>query len=508
MNEEIMANKGIIYGLIDPRYGIIRYAGKSNLSLRDRFKGHIVESRNPKHNSKKVRWMRELWSLGIEPTPVLLEYNVPLSKLSKEENYFISITKEECAAFGIECVNTTQGGEGAEPVSEETKEKIRQSSREYRETKAILDENGISMGVFHKLMKNQNGNHRYYCNQKYFSEINSEEKAYWIGRMNHWRIRIDEERHIHEIGISVPNTDKEYLQQFLNTIEANYPIKESKDQKGNCGWRVSLSSKQIIKDIIRNRCDIPQHLLIHYFRGCFDGCGNWLPVGDFRFNIGCPDIKMAELFQSVIMNKCGLEKTSIQHRYDQHYIHYCGSYQITKIFDLLYSEATTYLGRKYEKFLSHRRYEHKLSKELIDNIAKDFANGMTIKEMCQKYDMAYMSIRHHLKKHELYKPRIKFTKVDDKLKNDIIDLCCNGETQKEIEKILNITSKGLVGRIIKQANKQKYTRSYVSPEIKQSIWHDFQSGIKKADISRKYGVSIQVVCLTIKKFTREIILSR
>jgi hypothetical protein len=70
--------------------------------------------------------MRELSSIGLKPIPVLLEYGVSTEKLGKEESYFISITREECAALGIECVNGSTGGEG-DKHSEKTKEKIRQS---------------------------------------------------------------------------------------------------------------------------------------------------------------------------------------------------------------------------------------------------------------------------------------------------------------------------------------------------------------------------------------------
>lgn len=123
---------GIIYGLIDPRYDIIRYVGQTVTTLKERFQGHMDEAKKidtSRDTYYKLNWIRKLLSLGLEPKPVLLAYNISVpfitylqndfaneknkfrafydfDSLDKEEKLFISISREECSSFGIECVNS------------------------------------------------------------------------------------------------------------------------------------------------------------------------------------------------------------------------------------------------------------------------------------------------------------------------------------------------------------------------------------------------------------------
>jgi hypothetical protein len=285
------------------------------------------------------------------------------------------------------------------------------------ETEMIIKKYGVSLGMFRRMIrkfgKEMRGPRQYFCNENYFSTIDSKEKAYWLGRMEHWRLRIDEDQHIHEIGLSSPLEDKDYLQQFLNAISATYLIKETNDDRGNVGCRVSMSSKKMIEDIKRNsRINVPREFLVDYYRGVFDGCGSWIPVSDFIFDIGLPTLEMAESLQSLLLKESIVKnKTKITNEGDggSFRIRYSGSYQVTKIFDWLYKDATIYLKRKYDKFLPFKKYQQEdISKEKLGDLAKDFTSGMLIKDMCAKHNMTYVAIRHFLKKYDLYVPRIKF----------------------------------------------------------------------------------------------------
>jgi len=149
---------GIIYGLIDPRYGLIRYVGQTTNTLEERFKGHLKEAkRSSQKTYHKLAWIRKLLSLNLKPRSIILAYDISVpfmthlqignkfksfydyDALDKEERYFIAITKEECASFGIDCVNGTRGGNGGgwdifdqkgkkkKPFSEEHKKHIREA---------------------------------------------------------------------------------------------------------------------------------------------------------------------------------------------------------------------------------------------------------------------------------------------------------------------------------------------------------------------------------------------
>ncbi len=196
-----MKNKiGIIYGLIDPRYDIIRYIGQIVETLEHRFVKHMTRLDGKSH---KVNWIKKLISLNLKPKPVLLVYdiNVPFitylqvgdkfvpfydyDALDKEERLFISITREECAAFGIDCVNGTDGGDGFRGGhhSKETRDEISDSltgkklSEEHKKSVSIGMKNSEK---FHEVMQSEE-----YRN-KFIGSNNPASKKYFRLTLENW----------------------------------------------------------------------------------------------------------------------------------------------------------------------------------------------------------------------------------------------------------------------------------------------------------------------------------
>jgi hypothetical protein len=130
---------GIIYGLVDPRYAIIRYVGQTVKTLKKRFNEHIDEAKSKNNRNKpyyKLNWIRKLLSLNLEPTPVILAQDISVQfitflqndfskhrfkifydydELDKKEKYYIAIIKEKCETAKIKCVNIKNGGRGNAP---------------------------------------------------------------------------------------------------------------------------------------------------------------------------------------------------------------------------------------------------------------------------------------------------------------------------------------------------------------------------------------------------------
>jgi len=92
-----------IYGLIDPRTGIIRYIGKANDSLL-RLKSHLRDSKT--RNTPVYFWIRKLNSIGLHP-----EIKV-LSVVGKEDwkSEEIKIIKEY-KNNGFKLLNVATGGD-------------------------------------------------------------------------------------------------------------------------------------------------------------------------------------------------------------------------------------------------------------------------------------------------------------------------------------------------------------------------------------------------------------
>lgn len=96
-------NSGVIYGLIDPRTGEIKYIGKTTIKLNDRLSSHLNLAKKPGKKNLLYSWLRSILDSGNRP--IILEIE-KTNNLTEREIYWISYYKN----FGIK--NQQPGGEG------------------------------------------------------------------------------------------------------------------------------------------------------------------------------------------------------------------------------------------------------------------------------------------------------------------------------------------------------------------------------------------------------------
>ncbi len=99
------ACKNIIYGLVDPRSGLIRYVGKSTKGL-SRAREHIHQVSREK--TYKAAWIRKLLRLGLNYGIKILEACSTPEELSGVEKKWIAKLRND----GFSLTNLTDGGEG------------------------------------------------------------------------------------------------------------------------------------------------------------------------------------------------------------------------------------------------------------------------------------------------------------------------------------------------------------------------------------------------------------
>lgn len=101
----ILESMLVIYGLVDPRTGCLRYIGKTgNLSKR-RSKHMRVK---PHERSLRAIWLRELAADGVSPELILLEDIASQPDAEVAERFWISSLR----AAGAILANQTAGGTG------------------------------------------------------------------------------------------------------------------------------------------------------------------------------------------------------------------------------------------------------------------------------------------------------------------------------------------------------------------------------------------------------------
>ena len=92
---------GIIYGLFDPRDGLLRYVGQTTVTLKMRLQGHYSD---PKRN-RKNNWIKSLRSGGLRPVIKAISEH-PIEELDDMEVATIAMVQ----SAGASLLNATCGG--------------------------------------------------------------------------------------------------------------------------------------------------------------------------------------------------------------------------------------------------------------------------------------------------------------------------------------------------------------------------------------------------------------
>ena len=97
----------IIYALIDPRTGAVRYVGKSSSGL-ERPRDHARCARGDT-STHCARWIRQLQAFGLTYEIVVLEVASAAAPLGDRERWWIAFAR----AWGCSLTNLTDGGDGS-----------------------------------------------------------------------------------------------------------------------------------------------------------------------------------------------------------------------------------------------------------------------------------------------------------------------------------------------------------------------------------------------------------
>lgn len=115
----------IVYALIDPRNGAVRYIGKSHRTAHRRLMRHL----SPCYltgNTHKERWLRILLKLNLRPIVRVLENCSSPKELNAAEIRHIARMR----SLGAKLTNATKGGDGGSgPHTEASKAKISRALR-------------------------------------------------------------------------------------------------------------------------------------------------------------------------------------------------------------------------------------------------------------------------------------------------------------------------------------------------------------------------------------------
>jgi heterodisulfide reductase subunit C len=221
----------------------------------------------------------------------------------------------------------------------------------------------------------------YTCDYHYFDEVDTEEKAYWLGFLtaDGW-INKNGNNNAGVTGIELQYGDINHLKKFNKSIGGNYKITDrwrscaistnDKDIEHHmCCIRIfsltmynSLIDKGFTKDKSFD-CNMPslrEDLIKHYIRGYFDGDGCLCFTNkSFHINFTTASKTLNDDVSKVLR----LENFNIaEHTYINDYgttmykIDICCQHDKINFLDWIYKDSSIYLDRKYKKYLKVKKH--------------------------------------------------------------------------------------------------------------------------------------------------------
>lgn len=201
-----------------------------------------------------------------------------------------------------------------------------------------------------------------------FDEIDSEQAAYWLGFLSadgmvrSWG---------YETTLNLGIKDEEHLCRFASMF--NVPIKPRYSHHKKTGKTYetrycSVFSKYLYEALVNkgiypnktkldnadviSRC--PERFLSHLVRGIFDGDGTICTAGSsnrYYFGLlGCETLLLE--IRNCMVEELDISPNTIQSCRGTSRVAWQGRFQLLKIREWLYKDATIYLQRKYDRFFS------------------------------------------------------------------------------------------------------------------------------------------------------------
>jgi len=103
-----MVNAYLVYGLVDPRSGELRYVGQTDHLLCQRLAQHEHAARRSKDRRMNTQWVRSLQAAGVRPEMFVLDRVFSKADADEAERHFIAYFR----MVGARLNNHTDGGEG------------------------------------------------------------------------------------------------------------------------------------------------------------------------------------------------------------------------------------------------------------------------------------------------------------------------------------------------------------------------------------------------------------
>lgn len=219
-----------------------------------------------------------------------------------------------------------------------------------------------------------------------FSNIDNEEKAYWLGFLAADGCITTHKSGCKYIKLSLSHKDKEHLEKFKKFMKSNNKISEylvgssaTKEKKYKC-CEIKIGSNKIAAElavygIVPKKThnvtipDIPEELVKHYIRGVWDGDGTVLyragrpkyPDNIYPSVQLCGNKEMLEAVQKVFEEELNITPSKLS-PVSSIFLFRKDTRNAKRIIDYLYSDCSVYLDRKYKTYQEAKNWKPKYNR--------------------------------------------------------------------------------------------------------------------------------------------------
>lgn len=233
---------------------------------------------------------------------------------------------------------------------------------------------GVSIGPIKRVLNENHvklSNRRFFVDENYFDEIDSEEKAYWLGFI-YADGYIRERKSGKSLEIKLAVKDKKHLELFREHLKSTHKITECVNEvryKGGISkseiCAIAIYSSKIVESIKRQgvhsrktfsitKPNIEEKFMNHFLRGYFDGDGSF-SFNSSKYIIKTQIVSASNDFLIFIIEE--LKKNEINiNLYSQIKLQIQNKIDNLKFYNYIYKNATIYLARKKNKYEEFRRY--------------------------------------------------------------------------------------------------------------------------------------------------------
>lgn len=208
---------------------------------------------------------------------------------------------------------------------------------------------------------------KYLHNQTFFDEIDTEEKAYFLGLLY-----ADGNIFNNVLSITLQDKDKEILKKLKEFLQYTGPITIIKKLENRSNQvKLAITSPALVKALYKHGLypnkgislqfpmSIPKEHYVHFIRGYFDGDGCVYAnhkSGDYLFSMIGPQEFLYSV-QDILISNLAISRTKLYNPKNckvtqLHTLTYQGRKNLRKIYSYLYDNSTIFLERKYSKFIT------------------------------------------------------------------------------------------------------------------------------------------------------------